>query len=107
MPFTPGNPHAASGGHARAAKLTPDQRSEIARAGYQATTDAHFAGDADKHNQWLAQAGLAAQDANYPAYMRVWRTAMPHPKQIADAIRETSESNGDINFEDCHPKGKP
>lgn len=104
MPFTPGNKHAVAGGHARAAKLTPEQRSEIARTGYQATTEKHFNGNADAHNQWLIQSGLAAQDRHYPAYMRVWRTAMPHPKQIAEAIHETSTANGDINFEDCHPK---
>ena len=71
--------------------------------GYQATTNAHFAGDADAHNQWFVESGLAAQDRHYPAYMRVWRAAMPHPKQIADAIQATSEGNGDVSFEDCHP----
>ena len=103
MPFQPGNAHAKAGGHARAEQLTPVRRSEIARSGYQATTNKHFKGDAAKHNQWLIESGLAAQDAMYPAYMRVWRTAIPHPAHVAAAHAAVAASNDDVDFEDCHP----
>lgn len=103
MPFQPGNPHAKAGGHARAKALTPQRRSEIARSGYQATTQRHFNGDADAHKQWFVAAGLAAQDASYPPWMRVWVKALPHPAHVSAACNAVAASNGDIDFEDCRP----
>lgn len=103
MPFTPGNKHASTGGHARAAKLSADRRAEIARSGFDATTQKHFSGDPQKHIDWFVRTGLAAQDSNYPAWMRVWKMAEPHPKHVDDARRAVSESNGDVSFEDCRP----
>lgn len=103
MPFQPGNSHAASGGRARAEALTPERRAEIARLGFEATTQMYFDGDANAHTHWLAEAGQAAQDSNYPQWMRVFKTPAPHPKHVHDARRATSIANGDIDFEDCHP----
>lgn len=78
MPFQPGNSHAAAGGRARAEALSPGRRSEIARLGFEATTQQYFDGDAAAHTQWFVEAGLAAQDSNYPKWMRVFRTPDPH-----------------------------
>jgi hypothetical protein len=103
MPFAPHNPYAKQGGHARAAALTATQRSEIARSGFTATTQQHFNGDPLKHIAWLIEAGLAAQDALYPARMRVWRKAAPHPQRIKEAHAATRDANGDVDFEDCRP----
>ena len=105
MPFKPGNSHAASGGLARAAALTPERRAEIARLGFDATTQMYFDGDAEAHTQWLAAAGQAAQDSNYPKWMRVFKRPAPHPKHVRDAVAATRQANGDIDFEDCHPNG--
>lgn len=103
MPFQPGNSHAAAGGRARAEALSPERRSEIARLGFEATTQMYFDGDAAAHTQWFVEAGLAAQDSNYPKWMRVFRTPAPHPKHVIDARNATRDANGDIDFEDCHP----
>jgi len=105
MPFQPGNSHAASGGRARAAALTPERRAEIARMGFEATTERYFDGDAAAHIEWFIRTGQAVQDANYPAWMRVFKTPQPHPKHTRDACEATRLANGDIDFEDCHPNG--
>lgn len=103
MPFQPGNSHAAAGGRARAEALSPERRAEIARLGFEATTEKYFDGDAERHAQWLVETGLAAQDSNYPKWMRVFRATAPHPKHVRDACEATRLANGDIDFEDCHP----
>ena len=50
------------GGLARAARLTPARRSEIARMGFAALVVKRFAGDRRAAIAWLVAAGLAAQD---------------------------------------------
>ena len=103
MPFQPGNAFASIGGRTRAQKLSAERRRDIARSGFEATTQKHFAGDAKRHVQWFIDSGLATQDANYPNWMRVWRKATPHPKHINDAIASIRLATGDVDFEDCRP----
>ena len=43
--FLPGNPEAAAGGRARAAKMSRRRRKAIARKGYKAMVKKHFLGD--------------------------------------------------------------
>ena len=50
------------GGLARAARLAPARRREIAAMGFQALVDQRFAGDRRAAIAWLVAAGLAAQD---------------------------------------------
>ena len=58
--FTKGNPYASMGGRARAAKLTPERRREIARAGLQGLADKHFEGDVARAAAWLSDVGVWA-----------------------------------------------
>jgi hypothetical protein len=53
---------ARMGGMARAARLTPARRSEIARMGWQALVAKRFGGDSAAAVRWLTARGLAAQD---------------------------------------------
>ncbi len=50
------------GGLARAARLAPARRREIARMGFAALVEKRFAGDRRAAIEWLVAAGLAAQD---------------------------------------------
>lgn len=48
------------GGLARIAKLSPEERAELARSGLQALADRYFDGDAVAAQRWLSERGLAA-----------------------------------------------
>ena len=50
------------GGLARAARLSPARRREIAARGFQALVEKRFGGDRRAAIEWLVAAGLAAQD---------------------------------------------
>jgi hypothetical protein len=50
------------GGLARAARLTPERRVEIAKQGFRAMVAARFQGDRKKAIEWLTAKGLAALD---------------------------------------------
>ena len=50
------------GGLARAARLAPARRREIAALGFQALVDQRFGGDRRAAIEWLVAAGLAARD---------------------------------------------
>ena len=82
--FTTGNLLASSGGLARAAALTPERRSAIARAGWLALVDRRFAGDAQRAAAWLGALGAWAADqvfAGTPMYKPdVFRHPGPCPK---------------------------
>lgn len=54
---------AAAGGCARAAKLTPEQRSAIARRGLEALAEKHFQGNKQAALEWMGQNGRWAYDA--------------------------------------------
>lgn len=74
--FLPGNQTAARGGQARAAKLPPKRRQEIARAGWQAFVERHFAGDEQAAGEYIGQLGAWAAEqvayADSPIYQPVW-----------------------------------
>ena len=67
------------GGRARAARLSPARRSQIARLGWLAMVARRFAGDAAAAKRWLTMKGLAAQD---PA---PWNGAWPDPGPMPPA----------------------
>jgi hypothetical protein len=50
------------GGRARAARLAPARRREIAAMGFRALVEKRFGGDRRAAINWLIAAGLAAQD---------------------------------------------
>lgn len=50
------------GGLARAAKLSPERRSEIARMGFDALVAKRYGGVRRKAARWLAERGLLALD---------------------------------------------
>lgn len=52
------NSHSFKGGRARAEKLSPERRREIAQAGFQGLADRHFKGDRRKAAEWLRSAGV-------------------------------------------------
>ena len=58
------------GGLARAARLTPARRREIARMGFAALVVKRFAGDRRTAINWLIAAGLAAQDRDLSEALR-------------------------------------
>ncbi len=51
----------ARGGRARAARLTPEERVELARLGLQAVADRYFGGDVIAAQAWLAVRGGKAR----------------------------------------------
>ncbi len=51
--FTRGNEHASAGGRARAEKLSPARRREIARAGFAALSVLYFDGSKRAAAAWL------------------------------------------------------
>ncbi len=78
--FLPGNAHAAAGGRARADKLAPTRRREIAQAGFAALVDKHFAGDRDLAKRYIGDVGAWAGD---PYKGTRWQH-FAHPGPIAD-----------------------
>ena len=58
------------GGLARAARLSPARRREIAAMGFQALVDKRFGGDRRAAINWLIAAGLAAQDRDLSESLR-------------------------------------
>jgi hypothetical protein len=60
--FTQGNAYAAEGGRARAAKLSPERRREIARAGWLGRVRRQFGGDVDAARAYIADLGRWAGD---------------------------------------------
>ena len=58
------------GGLARAARLTPARRREIAAMGFQALVEKRFGGDRRAAIKWLIAAGLAAQDRDLSRSLR-------------------------------------
>jgi hypothetical protein len=63
--FVAGNQVARVGGRVRAARLTPDRRREIARAGWDALVKQRFDGDEEAARHWLGKLGAWASDAAY------------------------------------------
>jgi len=61
--FKIGNAEAAVGGRARAARLTPERRREIALAGLQAIADRLFGGDLVAAGRYISARGAAARRA--------------------------------------------
>lgn len=55
--FLPGNPEAAAGGRARAAKLSRRRRRAIARKGYRVMVKRHFLGDYRAQKKYFAALG--------------------------------------------------
>jgi hypothetical protein len=55
--FIRGNQIARAGGRARAERLTPERRREIARAGWEGFVNQRFGGDADAARRWFAELG--------------------------------------------------
>ena len=64
---------------ARATRLSPERRREIAAMGFQALVDQRFAGDRRAAIDWLTRKGLAALDAEYPAPLRKFVDPGPMP----------------------------
>jgi hypothetical protein len=60
--FTQGNTYAAEGGRARAAKLSPERRREIARLGWLGRVHRQFGGDVDAARAYVADLGRWAGD---------------------------------------------
>ncbi len=56
--FTAGNEWASKGGRARAKALPAERRKEIARLGFAAMVERHFAGDRQKATDWLTAKGV-------------------------------------------------
>ncbi len=55
------NGYGFRGGRARAEKLSPERRREIAAMGFQALADKYFKGDRRKCRDWLVDAGILTQ----------------------------------------------
>lgn len=68
--FTRGNREASAGGRARAARLPPARRREIARAGWHALVVLRFNGDPAAAGAWLGK--LGAFSAERAAYGGTW-----------------------------------
>jgi hypothetical protein len=75
--FTPRNGYASAGGKARAARLTPERRRAIARAGWLALVSRYFAGDAAAAGAWFGAWGAWVSDQVYRDRFPVF--APPHP----------------------------
>jgi hypothetical protein len=76
--FVRGNTIASKGGRARARKLTPARRSEIARMGWNAMVDKHFAGDEMAAKRWWGSIGAWASDV-MAGYAGTWMHVFHHP----------------------------
>jgi hypothetical protein len=77
--FAPGNADASKGGQARAERLTPARRREIARAGWRAMVERHFGGDEQAAGEWLGRLGAWAADAAYRGTIPVFEHPGPMP----------------------------
>ncbi len=55
------NGYGFRGGRARAEKLSPERRREIAAMGFQALADKHFKGNRQEAKEWLFYAGVLTQ----------------------------------------------
>jgi hypothetical protein len=71
--FVAGNPWASSGGQARAERLTPERRREIAAAGWAGFVARRFGGDPEAARAWLGQLGAWASDAPYRATFPIFQ----------------------------------
>ncbi len=67
------------GGIARAAKLAPARRREIAKRGFQALVEKRFGGDRRRAIDWLVAKGLATLDADFPPPLRKFFDPGPMP----------------------------
>jgi hypothetical protein len=76
--FAPGNRFAAQGGQARARRLSARRRQEIARQGWAAMVDKHFAGDEQAAKAWWGAIGKWASDVS-AGYAGTWMQAFSHP----------------------------
>lgn len=63
--FLPGNEYASLGGQARAAKLTPERRSSIARKGFWGLVNKRFDGDKERALNWLSAVAFWGYDQPY------------------------------------------
>jgi len=68
--FMTGNQFASIGGKARAARLSPARRKEIAIMGLKGLANKRFGGNIDVARNWLIKTGLAALDSGYAPEMR-------------------------------------
>lgn len=84
--FVRGNGVASDGGRARAAKLTPRRRRQIARKGRAALVRKHFHGDDRAQRHYLAALGAYAYEVAAGAYdpRTPLRPNATHPGPIQD-----------------------
>jgi hypothetical protein len=81
--FASGNPYAGDGGRARAARLTPERRREIARAGWLGLVARRFGGDREAAARWFGELGAWATDAIYRDRFPVFEHPGPCPEKGA------------------------
>lgn len=84
--FVRGNTVASKGGRARARTLTPAQRRQIARQGWDAMVDKHFAGDEAAAKRWWGSIGAWASDV-MAGYAGTWMQVFQHPGQPAEFLQ--------------------
>lgn len=77
--FAKNNKISSLGGKARAKKLTPEQRSAIARKGFAAFKDKYFDGSTSDAMQWLIDNSLYVQDREIG---NNWFYMAPKPKPL-------------------------
>lgn len=77
--FTKGNPYAQRGGHARAAKLSPRRRRQIAKQGWASLVQRRFAGDERAAKAWVGAVGAYHYDQRILDIYGAIRPAFPHP----------------------------
>jgi hypothetical protein len=63
--FAPNNPFASVGGKARMARLTPQERRQLASSGFQGLVQKRFEGDTERAKLWLGKVGAWAADQVY------------------------------------------
>ena len=75
------NPHCFEGGRARARRLTPERRREIAALGFAALVEKRFGGDREAAKRYLGLLGAWASDAPYRGtYLAVFEHPGPMPE---------------------------
>jgi hypothetical protein len=77
--FVRGNQYASTGGKARAATLTAEQRKAIARAGFRALVDQRFAGDGNAAREYLTKVGQWAIEHTAYAGTSIYNGIFEHP----------------------------
>lgn len=96
--FARGNAEASAGGQARAARLAPERRREIARAGWLAVVAKRFGGDAEAAGAYLGKLGAWTVDrAAYGGSAIAKPDAYPHPRPMprdASIARDRKDSRG-------------